>query len=357
MFQQKQNTRIRQTIVIVSSIFLIILLKIIFIQVIQYEKLNSLANSLWSRELPVSADRGKILDRNGKVIAETITTSSLIVIPNQIVDKEYAAEELSKIIGVTKEEMYKHVSKKTSIERVHPEGRNLDYEIADKINDLEIDGVYLVKESKRSYPYGSLLSHVIGYVGIDNQGLSGIELLYDKYLTGKDGAIKYYSDGKGHKLNLSEYYVEPVNGNDVYLTIDIDLQLALERELTNANTKYNPEQIIGLVEDPTTGEILALANRPTFNPSKYQKFSVEVINRNLAIWSNYEPGSTFKIVTLAAAIEEKKVNVFEDTYYDTGKISVAGRKLHCWKHEGHGQQTFLEVVQNSCNLGFVIEKL
>lgn len=304
--------------------------------------------------MPVSADRGRILDRNGKVIAETITTASLIVIPNQIEDKESVAKDLSEILSVTYEEMYKHVNKKTSIERVHPEGRNLDYEIADKINDLGYDGVYLVKESKRSYPYGNLLSHVIGYVGIDNQGLSGIELLYDEYLTGTDGAIKYYSDGKGHKLELSEYYVEAVSGNDVYLTIDLDLQLALEREMSNAVTKYSPEQAIGIVMDPNSGEILALANRPDFYPSNYKDFSTEVINRNLAIWSNYEPGSTFKIVTLAAAIEEGVVNIFEDTYYDTGSIKVSGSKIGCWKHEGHGKQTFLQVVENSCNPGFVV---
>ena len=354
MFQREQNMRMKEVLLIVLLLFSFVILKVFYIQVIDYKKLNKLASELWTRELPVSADRGRILDRNGKVIAETITTASLILIPNQITDKELVAEKISEILGVSYEEMYKHVSKKTSIERVHPEGRNLDYSIADKINDLEFDGVYLVKESKRSYPYGNILSHVIGYVGIDNQGLSGIELLYDDYLTGKDGAIKYFSDGKGHKLELAEYYQEPISGNDVYLTIDLDLQLALERELSNAVTKYNPEQVIGMVMDPNSGEIIALANRPDFNPSNYKNFSTEVINRNLAIWSNYEPGSTFKIVTLAAAIEEEKVNIFEDTFYDTGSIKVSGSRIGCWKHEGHGHQTFLQVVENSCNPGFVI---
>lgn len=354
MFQREQNMRMREVLLIVLLLFSFVILKVFYIQVIDYKKLNKLASDLWTRELPVSADRGRILDRNGKVIAETITTASLILIPNQITNKELVAEKISEILGVSYEEMYKHVSKRTSIERVHPEGRNLDYSIADKINDLEFDGVYLVKESKRSYPYGNVLSHVIGYVGIDNQGLSGIELLYDDYLTGKDGAIKYFSDGKGHKLELAEYYQEPTSGNDVYLTIDLNLQLALERELTNASTKYNPEQVIGIVMDPNNGEILALANRPDFYPSNYKDFSTEVINRNLAIWSNYEPGSTFKIVTLAAAIEEEKVNIFEDTFYDTGSIKVSGSRIGCWKHEGHGHQTFLQVVENSCNPGFVI---
>ena len=184
MFQSIQNSRIKIIFLIVTLIFLLVVIKVFYIQVIEYKKLNTLANSLWSRNLPVGADRGRILDRNGKVIAGNITTSSLILVPNQIVDKEYTSKKLSEIIGVSYEEMYKHVSKKTSIERVHPEGRNLSYEISSKINDLHIDGVYLLKESKRSYPYKEVLSHVIGYVGIDNQGLSGLELLYDEYLTG-----------------------------------------------------------------------------------------------------------------------------------------------------------------------------
>lgn len=192
MFQSIQNSRIKIIFLIVTLIFLLVVIKVFYIQVIEYKKLNTLANSLWSRNLPVGADRGRILDRNGKVIAGNITTSSLILVPNQIVDKEYTSKKLSEIIGVSYEEMYKHVSKKTSIERVHPEGRNLSYEISSKINDLHIDGVYLLKESKRSYPYKEVLSHVIGYVGIDNQGLSGLELLYDEYLTGTPGSIKYF---------------------------------------------------------------------------------------------------------------------------------------------------------------------
>ncbi len=334
-------------------VLLIVLFRVFWVQVIEYKKLNNLANDLWSRNLPVQADRGRILDRNGKVIADNITTASLILIPNQIEDKELVAKTLSEILGVTYEEMYKHVSKKTSIEKVHPEGRGLSYEIADKINSYEFDGVYLVKEAKRYYKYNELLSHVIGYVGIDNQGLSGLELLYDKYLTGTNGNIKYYSDGKGKKLELSEVYENPKSGNDIYLTVDLDLQLALERELNNAVDKYKAEGAIGIVMNPKTGEILAMGSKPSFSPTNYQDYTVEIINRNLAIWQNFEPGSTFKIVTLASAIEEGIVNVFEDKFYDTGSIKVSGATLHCWRHKGHGLQTYVQVAENSCNPGFV----
>ena len=353
MFQSVQNKRMKYILLIMCLVLLIVLLRVFWVQVIEYKKLNKLANELWSRNLPVQADRGRILDRNGKVIADNVTTASLILIPNQIRDKELVAKTLSEILGVSYEEMYKHASKKTSIEKVHPEGRGLSYDIVDKINSYEFDGVYLVKESKRYYKYDDLLSHVIGYVGIDNQGLSGLELLYDKYLTGINGNIKYYSDGKGKKLELSEIYENPVSGNDLYLTIDLDLQLALERELNNAVSKYNAAGAIGIVMNPKTGEILAMTSKPSFNPINYQNYSIEVINRNLAIWQNFEPGSTFKIVTLASSIEEGIVNVFEDKYYDSGSIKVSGATLHCWKHKGHGLQTYVQVAENSCNPGFV----
>ena len=353
MFQSVQNKRIKYVFYISLLVFILILLKVFYIQVIEYKKLNKLANELWSRNLTVGADRGKILDRNGKVIVDNVTTVGLYLVPNQIIDKEDTARKLSEIIGNTYEEMLKHVSKKTSVERVHPEGRNLDFETAGKINDLNIEGVYLLKESKRNYKYGNVLSHVIGFTGIDNQGLSGLELKYDTELTGTNGSIKYYSDGKGKRLDIPEIYEEPINGKDVTLTIDLDVQLSLENELNQAYKKYNADGAIGIVMSPKTGEILAMSSIPSFNPSNYKNYSEEIINRNLAIWSNFEPGSTFKIITLSSAINEGIVNIFEDHYYDSGKIKVANATLHCWRHKGHGDQTYVQVVENSCNPGFV----
>ncbi len=353
MFQSIQNKRIRIVFLISLIVFFFVLIKVFYIQVIEYKKLNTLASELWSRELTVQADRGKILDRNGKVIVDNVTTVGLYLVPNQILNKSEVASTLANILGVSYDEMFRHVSKKTSIERVHPEGRNLDFEVADKINSYNYDGVYLLKESKRDYKYKNLLSHVIGYTGIDNQGLSGLELLYDKELTGKNGSIKYYSDGKGKRLSMPEVYSEPKSGSDIKLTIDLDIQLSLENELSNAYTKYEAEGAIGLVMNPKTGEILAMSSYPSFDPSNYKEYSAEVINRNLAIWANFEPGSTFKIVTLAAAINEGKVNIFEDHYYDSGKVKVANATLHCWKRKGHGDQTYVQVVENSCNPGFV----
>ena len=339
---------------LIFIIFLLIIFKVFYIQVFSYEKLNSLADSLWNRNLPIEADRGKIYDRNGIVLADNKTTVSLVLIPNQIKNKEDTAKKLSDILNTSYKDMLVHVSKRTSIERVHPEGRRLSYEVADKINNLKLDGVYLVKESKRFYPNDKMLSHTLGYVGIDNQGLSGLELMYDNYMTAKYGAIKYISDAKGNKLDLEETYVEPQDGMNLTLTINYKLQEVLEREINNAVLKYNPDQAIGIIMNPNTGEILAMTARPNFSPSDYQKYQVEEINRNLPIWATYEPGSTFKIITLSTALEENLIDLENDHYYDSGSIHVENARIKCWKAGGHGEETFLQVVENSCNPGFVV---
>ena len=353
MFFKNIHVRIKVTLLILLFFFLLIICRVFYIQVLDYKKLNSLANNLWSRNLPIKANRGLIYDRNGSVLADNKTTTSLVLIPNQIRNKSKATNLLAQILNISYDQMYKHINKKTSIERVHPEGRKLSYEVADKIRNLNLDGVYLVKESQRFYPFQNSLSHTLGYVGIDNQGLSGLELEYNKYLTGSDGAIKYYSDAKGNKLKLTETYEQPQDGINVTLTINNAIQQSMEREINNAVIKYNPDKVIGIAMDPNSGEILAMSSKPDFDGNNYQNYSTEVINRNMPIWATYEPGSTFKIITLSAALEEKVVDLNKDTYYDSGGIKVENATLHCWKHGGHGQETYLQVVENSCNPGFV----
>lgn len=353
MFIRKIDSRIKIVLIILLLLLFIIILRVLYVQVFDYKKLSSLANDLWSRDLPVEASRGQILDRNGVVLADNLTTTSLVLVPNQIKDKDKTTKELAKILNVTEKEMSKHVNKVTSIERVHPEGRRLNYETADKINSLNLPGVYLVKEAKRYYPYKNLLSHVLGYVGIDNQGLSGLELQYDKYLTGESGAIKYFSDAKGNKLNLSDVYLEPQDGMNIQLTIDINIQKSLERELDNVVSMFSPDMALALVMDPNTGEILGMSSRPNFDPNNYQNYTTEQLSRNLPIWSSYEPGSTQKIVTTAAVVEENLIDLDNDHFYDGGSVKVDTAKIKCWKAGGHGDQTFMEVLQNSCNPGFV----
>lgn len=353
MFSKGIHKRIRIVLLVVIFVFVVIVGKVFYIEVIDYGKLNNLASNLWSRNLPIEADRGKIYTVDGEVVAGNLTTTSLVFIPNQIKDKDLVASKISEILGVSKEKIEEHLYKKSMMERVHPEGRRLSYEIADRIEGLHFEGVYLLKESKRYYPHDEMLSHVLGYVGIDNQGLSGLELEYDNILTGEYGSIQYFSDAKGNNLDRNSVYVEPEDGLDIYLTVNYDIQTSIERELDNIMTKYNPEGAWALAMDPSTGEILGMSSRPNFDPNNYQDYDTETINRNMAIWASYEPGSTFKILTLSAAVNEGKVDLLKDTFYDGGSVNVDGARIKCWKAGGHGSQTFLEVVQNSCNPGFV----
>ena len=353
MFNKNINKRIKIMLLLFGFVLLMVILKVFYVQIFDYKKLSSLASDLWSRNLPIEASRGRILDRNGIVLADNVTTTSLVLVPNQIKNKKEVCEKLAEILNVSYDEMKKHVFKNTSIERVHPIGRRLSYEVADKIDALKFDGVYLLKEAKRYYPYKTLLAHVLGYVGIDNQGLSGLELQYDKYLTGEAGAIKYFSDAKGNKLTLSDIYVKPQDGMDLQLTIDINIQKSIERELDNVVNMMNPDMALAVVMNPKTGEVLGMSSRPTFDPNNYKNYSNETLSRNLPIWASYEPGSTQKIITTAASIEEKVIDIYNEHFYDSGGVTVDGARIRCWKAGGHGDQTFLQVLQNSCNPGFV----
>ena len=351
MFFKRIDKRIKILYLVMVLLLLLVIIRVFYIQVFEYKKLNFLASDLWSRNLEVEADRGLILDRNGEVLANNMTTASLILVPNQIVDKEDTSKKLSKILNVSLDEMKKHVYRKTSIERVHPEGRRLSNKIAEEINNLKLEGVYLVKEAKRNYPYKDMLSHTLGYVGIDNQGLSGIELQYDKYLKGENGTIKFFSDAHGNRLNMSDIYKQPTSGLNISLTIDINIQKSLERELDNIRDMFEPEMALAIVVDPKSGEILGMSSFPDYDPNNYKKFNTKVLSRNLPIWSSYEPGSTFKVMTMASAVNEGVIDIFNDHFYDSGKVNVDGSILKCWKSGGHGDQTYLQVLQNSCNLG------
>lgn len=235
-----------------------------------------------------------------------MSAPTVYVIPRQIENPAETAEKLAKALNMPVEKAYRHITKKTSIERI-PEGRKISNEKANEIRALGLKGVYIAEDTKRYYPFGSYLSHVLGFTGIDNQGLMGLELYYDKELRGQRGSVQFYSDAKGKRMpNMTDEYTPPTDGLDLMLTIDSRIQTIVERELDIAEAKYNPDGIIAIAMNPNTGEILAMASRPTFDPANYRNVPPEIYNRNLPVWSTYEPGSTFKIITLAAALEEKK---------------------------------------------------
>ncbi|PLR77488.1 stage V sporulation protein D [Bacillus sp. V3-13] len=334
-------------------IFLIIDIRLGYVQFLMGDMLTDKARSLWSRNIDFEPERGGIVDRNGIKLATNMSAPTVFVVPRQLTDPAMTAEKLAAALNQNKENIYKQITVVRSIVRLK-EGRKISHEKAKEIRALNLEGVYIGEDSKRHYPFGAYLSHVLGFAGIDNQGLTGLELYYNKELTGTKGAVKFYSDAKGRRMrDMGDDYEPPLNGLDLKLTIDSKVQSIVERELDIAEAAYNPDGIVAIAMNPNTGEILAMASRPDFDPANFQNVAPEIYNRNLPVWSTYEPGSTFKIITLAAAIEEGKVDLEKDHFHDPGFVKVGGARLRCWKRAGHGSQTFLEVVQNSCNPGFV----
>ncbi|AIM17606.1 stage V sporulation protein D [Bacillus sp. X1(2014)] len=335
------------------AIFLIIDVRLGYVQFYLGDMLTARAKDSWSRNIPFEPERGEIVDRNGVPLATNISAPTVYVIPRQIKDPAATAEKFASVLNYSKEKAYRDITKKENIVRIK-EGRKISHEKAKEIRSLGLDGVYIGEDSKRHYPYGSYLSHVLGFVGVDNQGLMGLEKYYDKELNGERGSVKFYANAKGERMNdMADDYEKPVKGLDLKLTIDSKIQTIVERELDIAEAQYNPDGIIAIAMNPNNGEILAMSSRPSFDPANFRNVPQEVYNRNLPVWMTYEPGSTFKIITLAAALEEGKVNLEKEHFHDHGSVEVAGARLKCWKRGGHGSQTFLEVVQNSCNPGFV----
>lgn len=334
-------------------IFFIIDVRLGYVQFFIGNKLVDGAKDLWSRNIPFEPKRGEITDRNGVAVATNVSAPTIYVVPRQVKDPTQTAEKLAKVLNASKEKVYKQITTREKDVRLK-EGRKISNEKAKEVRALNLPGVYIAEDSKRYYPFGSYLSHVLGFSGIDNQGLMGLELYYDKQLSGQRGYVKFYADAKGKRMeSMADDFQPPINGMDLRLTIDTRVQTIMERELDNAVAKYQPEGIIAIAMNPNNGEILAMSSRPTFDPANFQNVPPEVYNRNLPVWSTYEPGSTFKIITLAAALEEKKVDLEKEHFHDSGSVRVGGANLRCWKRGGHGDQTFLEVVQNSCNPGFV----
>ncbi len=324
-----------------------------YIKLIKNDEYYNRAISLWTRSAPIRGTRGNIYDRGGKLIVGSYLTPTVVAIPKQIKNKEQTAKKLAEILKTSEANILRHLKKNVSVEIIKPEGQRISVETALEISEENFAGIYVVGDTTRYYPYHSLLAQVLGITGIDNQGITGIEAMYDSLLKGEAGALQVFTDAHGDVIfDMTSLYAKAKPGNDVYLTIDLNLQLSLERVLDNAMIQYNPDEISGIAMNPKTGEIIAMASRPTYDPSHYQDYNPELYNRNIPIWKCYEPGSTFKIVTFSAGIEE---NVFklDDIFYDPGYAIVDGARLRDWKAGGHGRETYLEVLQNSCNPGFV----
>lgn len=328
--------------------------KLFHVQIIKHELLKERAEANWDREIPFGGMRGDILDRNGNLLVGSELAPTLYFMPSQNKEIAVAAKALADILGIDAVKLEEKMSKKEYMVKLAPEGKNITKEQADEIARLQIEGLYTGVDFVRQYPNGELLSRLIGFTGYDSQGLAGIEYAYDEILRGTGDKIRLYTDAKGIPLpHVDDGFQTGKKGNSVELTIDMNMQKVVERELLQAMEKFDAIQALAIIMNPKTGELLSLASVPTFHPKDYQDVDPSIYNRNLPVWMTYEPGSTFKIVTLAASLEEKVIDLHNENFYDPGYVMIAKARLRCWKREGHKDQTFLEVVENSCNPGFV----
>lgn len=346
--------RLLAIFLLVISIFFALIIRLFIIQIIQSDWLTKKAASQWTRDLPINAKRGNITDVNGASLAESYSSYDVYVRASMVEEPVKVAQLLSQVIGLNYEDTFKKVTNTTISEVLIK--LQLDDVSAKKIIDANLKGVLLSENNKRYYPYGDLLTQVLGFTTIDNVGQSGIELYADKYLQGVKGYALEESDVNGVKIdNTLSTYIPSVDGCNVTLTIDVNIQQIVEDALKVLCEEQKPKTATAIVMNPNTGEIVAMSSKPSFDLNNPPRDNVEeLLNnaRNLSIVDVYEPGSTFKVLTTATALEEKVTNPNE-SFYDPGYRIVDGEKIKCWKLIGHGQQTMTDGLCNSCNSVFV----
>ncbi len=329
---------------------LILIGRLAWIQLVKAEELQDEAYEQWNRSIPVTALRGTIYDRNKKILAGSATAETIVAIPKQIENPEETAGALSSVLDMSEERLKDIFTQDRSLVYVK---RKVEDEASQKVRELELSGIDFAKESKRFYPSGSLASHVLGFAGID-EGLAGIEFYYEDTLKGRDGRIIYQSDARGLQMPQGvQQYIPSEPGYDMVLTLDETIQFIVERELSKARLEYDASSVIAIAINPQTGEVLSLAKKPDYDPNNYMDYPAESWQIT-PIFATFEPGSTFKLVTLAAAIEENMYRM-DESFHCPGHATVAGQTIRCWtSHKGgHGSIDFLEVVHGSCNPGFI----
>lgn len=320
-----------------------------WLQFVRGEELHQQAWEQWNRSIPVNAPRGKIIDRNDNVLVGSVTADSVVAFPDQVESKEIVARELSRLLDLGYDQIKEDLQKDVGQVRI---ARIVERSKAQHLRALGIPGIKVTTETERYYPHDRLASQVLGFVGVD-RGWSGLEYEYNEELSGKDGWMEFQADGtmEGKQLpHGTQRFISPEEGADLKTTLDMKIQYIMERELERAMAQYEPNEAMALAMDPYTGELLALAGKPDYHPSKYDEFEDD--KRNIPVINKtFEPGSTFKLVTLSASVEENQYNP-DKGYNCTGSIEVAGTRINCWSG-GHGSLDFREVVYGSCNPGFV----
>ncbi|NQS76951.1 MAG: stage V sporulation protein D [Peptococcaceae bacterium] len=342
--------RITYVFMIAIVFFSMLIIRVGYLQLVEGDRLRDEAMDVRMRDVPLEAKRGTIYDRNGHELVTSVSVDSAYAFPPQIEDKQGAAEKIAQALQMDKEVVYEKLTEKVGFVWLK---RRIDFDTAQRLKSLDISGVELVEESRRFYHQDSLAAHILGFAGDDNQGLTGVEAVFDQELRGIPGRIVIEKDAVGQNIPEALHKLIPSEpGQNLVLTIDQTVQFFVERELDVIMDVHKPKLAVIIVMNPKTGEILAMGNRPTYNPATWRDSPQSVWDHNPSIWYNYEPGSTFKIITAASALEEGAVKL-TDTFHDPGYIKVADRTIRCWQDGGHGSQTFEEVAQNSCNPGFI----
>ena len=366
---ERNKTYHRRKICVFAAVVLVavcvLLGRLVYLMIFRGDYYSRLATNLQQRERQIKAARGKILDVNGVVLAGNRSVCTISVIHNQIQDPEAVIAMLVKELDLPEERVRKRVEKYSSIERIKS---NVDKETGNRILAYGYAGVKVDEDYKREYPFDDLASKVLGFTGGDNQGIIGLETVYDKYLQGTDGTILTTTDARGVEVdNIGEERIEPVAGNNLRLSLDSNIQLFASQAAEKAYLQKEADSVSILVMNPKNGEILAMVDYPEFNLNEpfvltepYREYEgtdeeQEYLNRmwrNHCINDTYEPGSTFKIITSAAALEEGVVSL-EDRFHCPGYIVVEDRRIRCHKTTGHGAESFVEGIENSCNPVFI----
>ena len=367
MYRNKTFNRKKVMIVFVAVFFIMMFLigRLVYLMIFCSEYYGNKAENLHERERDIKAARGKLLDANGTVLATNKSVCTISVIHNQIQEPEKVIEMLVRELGIPEETARKRVEKVSSIERVKT---NVAKETGDAIRAYGLSGVKVDEDYKRYYPYGTLASKVLGFTGADNQGILGLEVKYDEYLQGTNGKILTLTDARGIEIeNAGESRLEPVNGYDLCLSLDYNIQMYCEQAAKKVCTKKSADSVSVIVMNPQNGELMAMVNYPEFdlnNPFTLAGDTGEAVSaeekqnllnkmwRNQCISDTYEPGSTFKIITAAAALEEGVVKL-DDAFFCPGYKIVEDRRIRCARTTGHGAETFETGIMNSCNPVFM----
>lgn len=365
--KNKTYNKKKMLIVFLCALVVIIGLtgRLVYLMVFDAEYYQEKAKSLHEREREIKAARGEIIDRNGTVLATNKTVCTISVIHSQIKEPERVIKELSSILGLEEETVRKRVEKVSSMERIKT---NVEKKVGDKIRNLELDGVKVDEDFKRYYPFEELASKVLGFTGGDNQGIIGLEVGYENELKGQNGMILTTTDARGIELDgVAEDRIEPRAGNTLQISLDYNIQMYAQQMAEKVMEEKQAEKVAILLMNPKNGEILAMVNVPEFNLNEPFVLNTEgsenltpeekqdALNqmwRNGCINDTYEPGSTFKIITSSACLEEGVVKL-DVRFHCPGYKMVEDRKIRCHKVGGHGSETFVQGIQNSCNPVFI----